>query len=69
MVRKSSGPRIVRHVNTRRILTLVFHMDLYPQMEKIRGLDCADTSGARRYQKMWSRFEAAAHIRRTIRTF
>jgi hypothetical protein len=39
------------------ILTLlVLHINLYPQIEKIRGFDCADASGARRHKKMCSRF-------------
>jgi hypothetical protein len=29
------------------ILKLVFDINLYPQIEKIRGFDCADGSGAR----------------------
>jgi hypothetical protein len=37
------------------ILTLVFQINLYPEVEKIRGFDCADALGARRYRKMCSR--------------
>jgi hypothetical protein len=42
---------------------------LYPEIENIYMFDCADPSSARRYRKMCSRFETAAHLGRTIRTF
>jgi hypothetical protein len=48
---------------------MVFHKSMYSEIEKICGFPCADASGARRYRKMCSRFEAAAHIGRTIRTY
>jgi hypothetical protein len=34
------------------IKLLVFHINTYPEIEKICGFDCADASGARRYRKV-----------------